>query len=130
MLICLLVVAALVVPVGLGVLLRAEFRKVAAELLALFASTIFLYRAEYLPGLPAAVRVRGTVKALLNQPFLHYGTFWAVLLLLSATLGRILLPYLLARMGIEVVDLWRARRLFRLLRKPHPVGPPPPSEYA
>lgn len=96
-------------PVLLGALARMALRTAGCEILAIFASTVFIYLLEYLP-LAQALRMGRMITTLFGEPFRHYSASWVGFLFCLTVLARVAVPYLLARTGVWLGEVLERRR--------------------
>ena len=102
-LIALLVAGLVGVPFLLGMLLRLRLRQARPDVLALLASTSYLFLLEQIPVLPA-VRMQATVRLMFGDPFKAFPSWLVAMLFCCMVMARIAIPYLLARRGVWLVD--------------------------
>ena len=102
-LIVLLIVGLTGVPFLLGMLLRLRLQRARPDVLAMLASTTFLFLLEQIPVLPA-VRMQATVRIMFEDPFKAFPSWLVAALFCCMVLARIAIPYLLARRGVWLVD--------------------------
>ncbi len=106
LLLAMMVVTFTGVPLLLGVLLRLRLRRARPDVLALLASTVFLFLLEWVPMLPA-VRMHATVMLMFGDPFKAFNSALVALLFLCIVLARVAIPYMIARRGVWLVDYFK-----------------------